>query len=87
MADAASTSSPLQPEVALLRQRVAELEAALALASQVVSARRDPGRMLACLSRIVTVAPIFVGERGDATDVADLILAMCRSPHGGPGAK
>ena len=53
-------------------------EAALALASHVVSARRAPGRMLACLSQVVTRAPVFVAERGDAADAAGHILTAYR---------
>ena len=55
-------------------------EAAVALVSHVVSARREPGRMLACLERIVTRSPVFAGERGDAADAAARILDVCRRP-------
>ena len=56
-------------------------EAAVALVSHVVSARRDPARMLACLTQVVTLAPVFVAERGDAADaVAHILRATAQSP-------
>ncbi len=58
--------------------RVTPGEAALALVSHVVSARRAPARTLACLSQLATLSPVFVGERGDAADAAAHILRSCR---------
>lgn len=51
-------------------------EGALALLSNTVSARREPKTTLATLHKVVSRAPVLKGQRGDAQQVIDFILAQ-----------
>lgn len=52
---------------------------ALALLSNTVSARRTPERVLATLERMVSMAPVIEGKRGEATVAAQAILESLNS--------
>jgi hypothetical protein len=51
-------------------------EGALALLSNTVSARREPRATLATLHKVVSRAPVLKGQRGEAQQVIDFILAQ-----------
>jgi hypothetical protein len=51
-------------------------EGALALLSNTVSARREPQTTLATLHKVVSRAPVHKGQRGEAQQVIDFILAQ-----------
>jgi hypothetical protein len=50
-------------------------EGALALLANTVSARREPETTLATLEKVVSRAPVFKGQRGEAQQVIDYVLA------------
>jgi hypothetical protein len=50
-------------------------EGALALLANTVSARREPRAMLATLQKVVSRAPVLKGQRGEAQQVIDYVLA------------
>ena len=50
-------------------------EGALALLSNTVSARREPKATLATLQKVVARAPVVKGERGEAQQIIDYVLA------------
>ena len=50
-------------------------EGALALLANTVSARREPRAMLATLQKVVSHAPVLKGQRGEAQQVIDYVLA------------
>lgn len=50
-------------------------EGALALLANTVSARREPQTTLATLHKVVSRAPVLKGQRGEAQQVIDFILA------------
>ena len=51
-------------------------EGALALLANTVSARREPKTTLATLHKVVSRAPVLKGQRGEAQQVIDFILAQ-----------
>lgn len=51
-------------------------EGALALLANTVSARREPQATLATLHKVVSRAPVLKGQRGEAQQVIDFILAQ-----------
>jgi hypothetical protein len=51
-------------------------EGALALLANTVSARREPQTTLATLHKVVSRAPVLKGQRGEAQQVIDFILAQ-----------
>jgi hypothetical protein len=51
-------------------------QGALALLSHVVAARQRPEHSLAALQRVVSLAPILKGRRGDASEIVDRILSI-----------
>jgi hypothetical protein len=51
-------------------------EGALALLANTVSARREPRTTLATLHKVVSRAPVLKGQRGEAQQVIDFILAQ-----------
>jgi len=53
---------------------LSEGEGALELMSNTVSARRRPAAMLAAIRRVVSVAPVVKGDRGEAGEVVDFIF-------------
>lgn len=55
-------------------RRLSEGEGALELMANTVSARRRPEAMLDAIRRVVSLAPVLKGDRGDARQVVDFIL-------------
>jgi hypothetical protein len=55
-------------------RRLSAGQGALALLAHTVSARRRPERALAALRQVVAVAPVLKGVRGEAKEVAGVIL-------------
>lgn len=55
-------------------RRLSEGEGALELMANTVSARRQPEAMLEAIRRVVSLAPVLKGDRGDARQVVDFIL-------------
>ena len=53
----------------------------LALLDNTVPARRRPRAVLVVLSRIVAVAPVFRGFRGEAEAAASQLLDLVREDH------
>ena len=55
-------------------RRLSEGEGALELMANTVSARRRPGAMLEAIHKVVSVAPVLKGNRGEAGQVVRFIL-------------
>lgn len=53
---------------------LSEGEGALELMANTVSARRQPEAMLEAIRRVVSLAPVLKGDRGDAAEVVDFIF-------------
>jgi hypothetical protein len=62
-------------------RRVSAGGGVLALLANAVPARRDPGRTLAILRRVVLGAQVLRGTRGDAAEVAGTLLDRVRIPN------
>jgi hypothetical protein len=66
--------SKYKPEARWRPRRLSEGEGALELMANTVSARRRPEAMLEAIRRVVSLAPVLKGDRGDAREVVDFIL-------------
>jgi hypothetical protein len=66
---------PFRPGSTWNPRRLSPSEAALAIVPHVVPARREPARMLAYLSRLVTQSPVFEAARDEASGAAADILS------------
>lgn len=55
-------------------RRLSEGEGALELMANTVSARRQPGAMLESIRRVVSEAPVFKGDRGEARQLVEFIF-------------
>lgn len=55
-------------------RELSEGEGALELMANTVSARRDPAAMLEAIHRVVSLAPVVKGNRGDAQQVVEFIF-------------
>ena len=55
-------------------RQLSEGEGALELMANTVSARRQPEAMLEAIRKVVALAPVLKGERGEARQVVDFIF-------------
>jgi hypothetical protein len=70
-------ASPYRQDARWAVRRQSPAEGVATLMAHTVSARREPGRALATLHRVVLGASVLVGERGEARDAVEPILALC----------
>jgi len=66
--------SVYQPGARWRPRELSEGEGALELMANTVSARRQPEAMLSAIRKVVSVAPVLKGNRGEARQVVDFIF-------------
>lgn len=66
--------SKYKPGATWRPRELSEGEGALELMANTVSARRNPAAMLEAIHRVVSLAPVVKGNRGDAQQVVDFIF-------------